>query len=591
MRKTGIAAFALLPLCLGCASSLTSVHSSNAPSKPAVEFPSREQVQRIPPKKARPEAFRADEVAVDTWTFDSLPAGDDAPYEDASPWGDLMRELASAHKSRLALSAPLRCAAQEMARFYLKNHAPPAENLRRFMAARCGVVQTRVAPAASLTPVPAAVGDDELATHSRDMLRKLFEAELPPAGRALAGFAVARDANGAALVALVAPDDVRLQAGSRGVDANHRVTLRGAAQGEFTSIRALINRGDLGAQPCESDPGVQPPQFSVVCELAGGDRFAWVEVAAQRRGHFLAEALAETLVYEGDGKDLAYSARHVGPPAVVGSAAEFPNKMLERLNGVRLAAKLPPLSLATKQSAENARLVGTLIDAATDPGDMSDRAAVGLLAGWDVEGLIRTGHIFLSVAPSLDATAWLDAALERPMGRFALLDPDVRQIAVGADVADGKRALGAAVTTYAFFESDDHHADADRFFARIAAARAQRGLPAPERLAGTETTQAEAARVLRGNKPPMAALDDMMADVSRRYSIGVRGYVLEASDLERPDVPAAFLARGPMRVLLVVTHHRAPDAAWGQFVVFAVVLGGGAPAQQEADATDHVVRL
>jgi hypothetical protein len=575
---------------LSCAGAFAVTHGSNEPSRPAVQFPSREQVEQIRGKKAHIEAFRADEVAVDTWTFESLAAGDEAPYDDPSPWGDLMRDLARAHPTAVALSAPLRCAAQEMARFALKNHAPPAESLRRFMLARCGVAQVHVAPSSSLTPVPSSVSDQELVAHARAMVERVLlgqggdqtaekaRGKTGAGGRRQVALAVVRDTQNAALVAISAADDVRLQPGSLSVDEHRRVVLRGAVDGNFSEIRALVNRGEQGAAPCESDETVAPPQFSVACELAAGDRFAWVQVAGQRRGHFLMEEVAHALVYESDGKDIEYAVRHSGPPANVTGAADFPGKMLERLNGVRRSAKLPPLALATQQTAENARLAGTLIDAAFDPDDLSDQAAVGLLAGWDVEGLIRTGHTFLSVAPSLDASAWLDAALETPMGRTALLDPDARQIAVGAETAanrEGRSAIGAVVTTYSFFESDDHALDADRFFARIAAARAQRGLPAPQRIPVVEPMPAEIARVRRGTKPPSAALDGMLEGAVQHFGIAARGYVLEASDLERTPVPDALLGRGPLRMILAVTHHRAPNAAWGQYVVFAIVLGGG----------------
>jgi hypothetical protein len=248
---------------------------------------------------------------------------------------------------------------------------------------------------------------------------------------------------------------------------------------------------------------------------------------------------------------------------------------LDRLNAVRRSAKLRPLMLAAKQSQENARVAGTIFDASiTGDAQTRDRAVIGLLAGWDVEGgTIRDGHFFLgAAAPTRDATAWLDAAIERPIGRLALLDPVARQIAVGPAIPQDAPALGAAVTTYALFESDDHAADERQFFRALAAARAARGLPPPKRVGGMDEVRAELADVLRRGKQPMAALSDLLRVAVSRTRSSVNGYVLETTDPSHVDFPPALLRAGLLDVVVAVTHHRAPGAAWGQYVIFVLIL-------------------
>jgi hypothetical protein len=178
------------------------------------------------------------------------------------------------------------------------------------------------------------------------------------------------------------------------------------------------------------------------------------------------------------------------------------------------------------------------------------------------------------VAPERDASAWLDFALELPMGRSTLLDPDARQIAVGPAIPEGVSGVGAAVTTYSFFQSDDHASEEERFFDRITEARAAAGVPAPVRVTGLETLRTECAAVMRGDKPPMAALQELMNTVARRTGRDVHGYVFETNDLSRVPVPRQLLGAGPMEVIVGVTHHKAPGAAWGQYVVFTILLGG-----------------
>jgi hypothetical protein len=75
----------------------------------------------------------------------------------------------------------------------------------------------------------------------------------------------------------------------------------------------------------------------------------------------------------------------------------------------------------------------------------------------------------------------------------------------------------------------------------------------------------------------MDAMQATMRVAVERTGQGVHGYTLETNDLDQVEVPAALLTPGPLRMMLGVTHHRAEGAAWGQYVVMVVILGGGSP--------------
>jgi hypothetical protein len=547
-------------------------------SQPAIVFPSHEEVARLPVRKPRAEAFGADAVSVDAWTFESVPIPEGSAYDDSSPWGDLLREAVKAHATSTALSPPLACAAGELARFHLKKAAFPAESLRRFMAARCGAFQASLTPLIYSVPTPPGISDERLAGEFRGELAKLFAGALRE-GHHLVGLAAARSAERASIVMIAADDSVRLEPGSRSVDDKRQVTVRGGVRSEFVEISAMVNRGPMGTAPCAPVEGARPPRFAVRCELAPGDAFAWVEVVGRKRDSMLLKEVADLIIYEGDGSQLAYTPRRFGPPAPVHTTQDMAGALIDGLNRVRRDAKLAPLAMADKQSAQNTRLAGTLVDAmiASDDGS-AERAALGLLAGWDVDGLIRHGTFFVGVVgPERDANAWLDLALERPLGRTALLDPEARQIAVGPVMPDGSAGVGAAITTYAFFPPEDHgdENEEERFFQRLSAARDDAGLQAPVRITGFDRMPIECALVSRQGKPSMDALNDMMAEAVRRKGVSVKGYVFEAGDLTRVEVPPELLTQGPLQVIVGVTHHRAPGAAWGQYVLFAIVLGHG----------------
>ena len=525
------------------------------------------------PARCRERRPLSDAVVVDTWNFEAQVATDSAAYDDTSVWGVLVRELVSGHELSMAASAPLKCAAEQLARFHAKNGALPDESLRRFISARCGAVTAGVAPVYWSVTTPTPIRDEELATKVRTSLGSQVAGRLDTGHHQL-GLAAARFGARTSVVLAVANDETRLESGGLTVDAQRRVTLRGAVRGQYEAISVLINRGEVGTAFCSSDPQVQPPRFAATCELAPEDRFAWVEITGRRPGEILVHDLAETIVHTSDEGTVRYVAHHAGPPHPVTSPAEFSRAMLEGLNRVRTGAGLSPLKLADKQSGDNARLAGMLIDASVGGDDAgSNRAAVGLLAGWDVDGMIRNGAFFLKALRTTDATAWLDSALERPVGRFALLDPNAREIAIGPAMPPEGGAVGAAVTTYALFDSDDHAADATRFFARVADARAALGLSAPVRIRGVAEMNTALARVNHEGAEPMDALHATMQVVVARTGHGVRGYALETNDLDQVEVPRVLLTPGPLPLVLGVTHHRVQGAAWGQYVVVIVVVG------------------
>ncbi len=102
--------------------------------------------------------------------------------------------------------------------------------------------------------------------------------------------------------------------------------------------------------------------------------------------------------------------------------------MLGQLNDVRHAAGLPPLALEPKQSQVNQRLAPHLYQASTDGNtELQDRIGLGVLAGWDVEGVLRDGGVHSgSVTSTRSPGRYLSYTLESPFARFILLPwPDV----------------------------------------------------------------------------------------------------------------------------------------------------------------------
>jgi hypothetical protein len=110
-------------------------------------------------------------------------------------------------------------------------------------------------------------------------------------------------------------------------------------------------------------------------------------------------------------------------------------------------------------------------------------------------------------------------------------------------------------------------------------------VPAPTVVGGFAEMHEEATKVMHAEKAPAAALDDLLADAAFRTGTSVQGYVIETNDLEHLAIPGELLTPGPMRVAVGITHHRAPGAAWGQYVVFVVLVGADATTPRTTPTT------
>ncbi|HLK38822.1 MAG TPA: hypothetical protein VKU41_18805 [Polyangiaceae bacterium] len=545
--------------------------AAGQPSRPTTAFPAQNELASLPSLPAPPDAFAGSAVPVDGWDASTPPAVQDDPaaYDDASAWGDLARSVALARHDRLRLSPALRCAATEVARFYVEQHGLPTESLRRFVVARCGGSTPDSLPVALSLTIPEGTTDAVAFEHTGPQLRQLVEARIA-SGRWALGLATARRGTRFAAVALLGTDEVTLEATSRVADASHRAIVRGRLRDPAAAAMGLINRGQFGTRVCESDASLAPPAFAVSCELDPGDKAAWAEIVVRREGHVLSHTVADLLLTSGDVAEVQYRPRALGPPALVADAAGLTSALLDAINRTRVQAALRPLALATKQSAHNLRLAGTFIDASfKHREDDADRIALGLVAGWEVDGTIRDGSLFVGmVAPTRDANVWLEFALERPVGRSVLLAPDVSRIAIGPALPPGgASALGAVVTTYALFESPNHEADAAKVLARVQGARAAASRAPLVPIDAGPDLREQSARILRGESEPFAALNVAMRSLVQRSRGVIHGFVVEANDLDVAPIPDAVLHAPAGRVAVSVTHHRVKGAAWGQYVI------------------------
>ncbi len=416
-----------------------------------------------------------------------------------------------------------------------------------------------------------ALSDRGVYERTRPTLEKLVAHVLDSPRRRAIGLSSGRMGSEFAVVALVGGDEVDMGGEPRTIDDSRRVVVGGSFRSVFADAAAYINRGDYAVAPCERDPTVALPQFAFSCAMDKADRSAWMQVLVRRSERILTESVADLLIEDPASTPLEYRARKFGPPAEVDDARRLGPALLEAINRVRAAGQLASLVLEPAESALSTQLAGTMIDADIHGrGSEADAIALGLLAGWKVGGTIRGGNLFVGLAaPTRDVNTWLEVALARPVGRVALLDPDARHVAIGPALpGNGSKAIGAVVTTYSLFESSNHDADVSRIVARVASARAARGVTPLARVDGGRELVEGAQTVLAGTREPMAVLRFALQGLAQRTGGTVSGYVVEGNDVDTIPIPDPLLHIPKGSLVVQVTHHRVAGAAWGQYVVF-----------------------
>lgn len=527
-------------------------------------FPTKGTLEKLAQSKPKPIPAR-NVVSVPEWRVDVR----DVP--DASPVEKRFAALGS-----LQLTRELRCVAREFGRVRAEHGAEPDERLQRFITGACGLASAAgVASAYTIGDVPGEVTDDQLLDAWKDKLT------FPPSFKGKqAGASLTRKGK-KAVVMLVARDGKDPPVSLVETDAPGKVTVRGTATSDVEHVMALVNQGRDGVAQCEPDRNVPLPDYTFTCTMADGDPWTWIEVGSRSSGRLLMRTTALLLARrEKDAPvELAQgAARASGGAAQQGS--EIVRTVLEGVNRARQNGNVGTLTLASKQTSVNEQLAPHFFNAeAANDGKTGDLVALGLIAGWDVEGTIKHGTLFgTMLTGAKNAASWLDYALEHPLGRFVLLRPDARQVAIGATSAEGGGGLGILVSTYSFFGAEDHQANAARVLDRLAQERAARKLPPPTALPDMPSLVAQTRLVHSGQREPMAALDTALGAEAQRLGQPMRGWVLVTNDLDVLPFPKELLAPGPLAVRVVVTHYRPEDAAWGAYLVYLVAP---APTQQQ----------
>lgn len=472
----------------------------------------------------------------------------------------------SAVESRFAgitFTKELRCIAREHGKLESDTGVgQPDERLERFIIGACGGAFAKTLSRSWKSSVPESVSDEAVATTFGS--RTPFPEEMR--GRP-AGAWITRRGQEAILtiVSRESSDDLAVTATI--ADPSGHVTLEGAVDAD--RVVAVMNRGRDGTADCEPDPATAPPKFRFTCTLSPDDPWAWIEVVARPRGEDLVDGLRALLVARRDvtgAIELTSSERSssVGNPERV---------LLDRLNGLRRAARLRPLTLVLHQSATNERIAPHYFRAVAEHDRRSSAdVALGLLAGWDVDGgMIRSGRFtgqLLTGAKT--AESWLDAALDLPTTRTMLLEPDATQVAIGAAPPEIVGGMGVVMTLYELFDPRNRLAEEAAIYQRLGRARAGRSLPPLTSLPEMPSLERAIALVQSGQMSPRDVPAFVVARETRRLQRPLVGFHSMVRSIDAMRIPADFVAPGPLAVRVAVTTYRPLGSPWGYYAIYII---------------------
>jgi hypothetical protein len=538
-------------------------------------FPTAEQLSKLATTPAPHQLFPEEVKDVPEWTLTG-PLPDKAGVAEAhaeGAWGTAAAAAAAARPGMVVVSTDMACVAREVGLFYLETGAQPNQSLQRFMLGRCGSSAANLAVGFLRGDAPDDVPDEAVFAKWGDQFRKMVEGQTAN-GQKLVGVWFGRKNGRAVAISAAGPRLAHLESMSTEMAPDGKVILRGELLMQAATVRVVANRGRFGVYECMLDKSVVLPRFAIECSMSPEDESAWIELDAIPPGRILGKVAAMVLMRRPGGvADKFVRATYIDPHPI-GEAGVTAPDVVAAVNEARAKAGLGPLQLEERES-ETARKVAPHYFAAVvgvEEEMVADTVALGLLAGWDVAGLVSLGWFAPAwLTNSRDLGDLVSVALEFPSTRDVLMNPTVSRLAVGT-IWDANRVILAAVlSTYAMFDASRNTADAAAVLQRFDETRKSTGLPRVPTVAELEPILEDSIRAIEaGTADPAEALDAALyktASVARR---GARGWVVEAAKLEELQLPPEVVKQPEIGIGMAVGRYRPKKEPWGRYLLLII---------------------
>lgn len=495
-------------------------------------------------------------------------------WQPTSEWDKMFARVVETSAVKPQLTNAMSCVAKAIGEFFLEHKAPPDMSVERFYLAVCGNVVPDVRVGYVTLDVPASVPEDELLKNGGPKFEPLLGKYLMP-NSTHAGFWFGRKGNQVVSLIVTAKEEATIKAGPLSPNEQGDIVIEGRVNQEAQSFSGYINQGTSKAVMCAVDMSVARPAFRIVCPMDPKDETAWVQLFAMPPQRALGTVFLQALVKRSPDVVPRYAAVKYGAPAIVKTPEEFTSVVFESLNRARKTAGLNVVKMARSESTTAAKVAPHYFASAygkEEPRN-ADIIALGLLAGWDVQGMIRDAHFVSTTATTLDANRWLSMALEMPMGRHTLFAPEMDEVALGPAILSDQGVTGALAIGYRFHRSANHSNDKAFLFSRVVQARQSMGLPEPKRLLNYgPIIDEELAQLNAGKLTPRDAMNNIVQRSVESTNMSTRAFMVQTSSLQELQLPDEILRKKNLRMDIGVTHFKAPGAAWAQYAIVVVFV-------------------
>lgn len=494
-------------------------------------------------------------------------------YAGAQPWDQLLTKSLTPSAGMSVASVGMHCVAQAFAEFYLQHKAMPSPTVETFILGRCRATPANVQVNFLAGEVPASVDDAQLFQQWQDSLQKTV-GKTDTSKLEAVGIGWARDADRA--VVMVARGErraflepVRIEDGA--------AIVKGRLLLPHANMRVNISQGAYAYAECTENPKLRLPEFELRCPMAAGDTSAWVQIASFASGRVLGDTAAVLLVGASVEPPTTFVRPKLPGSEVEVTPATLSQVFLNSINEVRTQAGLQPLALASAQSTEAESLAPHFFNAqlVTNDSDTAETVSLGLRAGWQVPELVRYSHFSAGVSVGTKSLRYvLSSLLQMPLSRQTLLDPEVREIALGPVIDPTGPFIGVLVSTYALFAEQDPRTVADEVFASLNRRRAEFGTAPAQRISRLGIGEDRATRQVADGRDPEVAFNSLLTGASQVLGTGVGGFVFVLPNLDRVEWPPDLVQIKDLNLHLSVTWYQPPYEPWGRYVIFAVYPAG-----------------
>jgi hypothetical protein len=540
-------------------------------------FPSASDLDRLAEKPAPQRLELQRELDVETWKLVG-PFPEHLQIELRAvdtPWDSLLSEAARQRPGLLLQTEAMHCVAREAGLFYLDHQAQPGPGLQRYITSRCNAAVPAYRAATLYTRVPESASEQEVFDRWRESVAESIR-QLTVGGPGTVGVWYGRNGQEVLVMVVAGTRAVHVDPVETILEPGSTVFITGEALLPVDAVSAIISRARFGFAICNADPNVALPRFAFECVPDPSDESAIISVGYTPPGRLIAKSGVNLLLFPGGRPSAEYRLFSYSSERIVSDADTAGAQFVEVLNEVRGDAGLESLQEAPAQSAIASSLAPHFFSAllGNSAETDADLVALGMIAGWGVDGILQSGRFAWSVAGATrDVGRLLSTILEYPVGRQVLLDPEAEKIAVGAIVDPGGEASSMAVLvgTYTLFSESAHAKNAEGVYVRFQKARAEHGLQPAKRLEQIGPMSMEAAGLVQAGLEPRQAFDQLLQSSSAALRRPVSGWLAEVSDLDDLEFPEDFVSRASLEIAVGVAYRRPDPEPWGRYVVMVVV--------------------